>query len=134
MNCPPAAPAKTSLAGAAGGQRLPSVICPLRREAPMKCVSVSQPWAWAILAGLQEIEYRCYPTDYRGDLLIHASSEVNDWSRRQLALFGRRAPDWEELPFGRVIGLVELWDCEQGSDGIWSWHLRHPRFVKPFRF
>jgi hypothetical protein len=99
----------------------------------MKCISVAQPWAWAILAGLQEVEYRCYPTDHRGDLLIHASIGASDWARKQLASFGRRVPTWDELPFGRVIGLVDLWDCERGGDGIWNWRLREPRFVKPFR-
>ena len=98
----------------------------------MKCVSIHQPWAAAIFAGLVDTEYRCYPTDYRGDLLVHANKEISDWDRRQLAFFGKRAPCWERLLFGRVIGVVELWSCDLGSNGEWVWRLRNPRLVKPF--
>ena len=100
----------------------------------MKCVSVPQPWAWAILAGLQKSEYRCYPTDHRGDLLIFASRGAGDWERRQLSAFGERAPRWEDLKFGQVLGVVELCGCEPGRDGVWVWSLRNPRLVKPFSF
>lgn len=100
----------------------------------MKCVSVPQPWAWAILAGLQKTDYRCYSTAHRGDLLIHARQAGGDWDRQQLELFGEKAPTWEELLFGQVIGVVELWDCALGRDGEWVWALRNPRFVKPFSF
>jgi hypothetical protein len=98
----------------------------------MKCVSVPQPWAWAILAGLQKEDYRCYPTSHRGDLLILASRGAGDWERQQLAAFGEQAPRWEELTFGQVLGVVELWACEPGQDGEWIWALRNPRRVKPF--
>lgn len=98
----------------------------------MKCVSVPQPWAWAIVAGLQKADYRCYSTRHRGDLLIHAIRGAGDWDRRQLSLFGARAPRWEDLLFGQVIGVVELCDCTPGRDGEWIWSLRNPRFVTPF--
>jgi hypothetical protein len=98
----------------------------------MKCVSIHQPWAAAIFASLVDTDYRCYPTDYRGDLLVHASRDASDWDRRQLAFFGKRAPRWERLLFGRVIGVVELWSCDLGSNGEWAWRLRNPRLVKPF--
>ena len=98
----------------------------------MKCVSIRQPWASAVLAGLIQVEYRCYPTDYRGDLLIHASSEITDWDRRQFAQMGRRALRWEDLVFGKVLGMVELWSCELGRHGEWAWGLRNPRLLEPF--
>jgi hypothetical protein len=98
----------------------------------MKCISLPQPWAWAILAGLHRIEFRCYPTEHRGDLLLHANAEAREWDRKQLALFGDAAPDWEDLLVNRVIGIVELYDCRPGSEGEWGWHLRNPRPVAPF--
>jgi hypothetical protein len=79
----------------------------------MKCISVAQPLAWAILAGLESVEYRCYPTDYRGDLLIYASADDDRWQREHLARYSPIAPPWEELPRGLIVGLVELWACEQ---------------------
>lgn len=99
----------------------------------MKCVSIPQPWAWAIFAGVQRSDYRCYATDYRGDLLIHATRASGDWERRQLAALGERVPRWENLPFDQVLGVVELCSCEPGREGEWVWKLRNPRPIQPFR-
>jgi hypothetical protein len=98
----------------------------------MKCLSIQQPWAWAILAGLQSVEYRCYGTNFRGPLLIHASRHANDWDRQQLALFGERAPRWKDLLFGQVLGVAELWACHPCGSGEWAWSLRNPVFIDPF--
>jgi hypothetical protein len=38
----------------------------------MKCLSVHQPWAWAIVGGPKRIEHRTWRTAHRGQLLIHA--------------------------------------------------------------
>jgi hypothetical protein len=99
----------------------------------MKCLSVRQPWAWALLAGRATAEYRCWPTDYRGDLLLHASPVKGKWEEKQLATLGPGAPAWDELPFGEVIGVVELWDCQRSPEGEWVWMFRNPRPVRPFR-
>jgi hypothetical protein len=99
----------------------------------MKCLSISQPWAWAILAGHLDTDYRCYPTDYRGDLLLHAARGGGSWERDQLAAFGDGVPAWADLPFGQVVGVVELWACERGAEGEWAWRLRNPRLLaEPF--
>jgi ASCH domain len=37
----------------------------------MKALSVRQPWAWAIISALKDIENRGWPIHYRGDILIH---------------------------------------------------------------
>ncbi|MBE9001406.1 ASCH domain-containing protein [Nostoc sp. LEGE 12447] len=39
----------------------------------MKAISVRQPWAWAIIYALKDIENRGWPIHYRGDILIHAA-------------------------------------------------------------
>ena len=39
----------------------------------MKAISVRQPWAWAIISALKDIENRGWPIHYRGDILIHAA-------------------------------------------------------------
>ena len=100
----------------------------------MKCLSVRQPWAWALLAGRIKTEFLCWATDYRGDLLIHAGEQRGEWEQEQLATFGRSAPRWDKLPFGQVIGLMELWACDRGPNGEWVWRLRNPRPVEPFPF
>jgi len=44
-------------------------------------LSVRQPWAYLIIAGLKPIENRTWRTSYRGELYIHAG----------------KAPDWDSL-------------------------------------
>ncbi|MCW5318373.1 ASCH domain-containing protein, partial [Nostoc sp. KVJ3] len=39
----------------------------------MKALSVRQPWAWAIIYALKNVETRGWPIHYRGDILIHAA-------------------------------------------------------------
>jgi len=102
----------------------------------MKALSVQQPWAWAIVAGLKRIENRSRPTSYRGPLLIHAGL-----NRRQLV---PKLPDGTDVPagldFGAVIGRVELVDCvpydQVAGDafaipGHWCWILANPVALEP---
>ncbi len=107
----------------------------------MKALSVCQPWAWAIVAGVKRIENRWRPTRHRGPLAIHASK-----SRRYLA--GDYAgllpglPPAEELPFGALVGVVEVVDCvplaEVEGDpfavGPWCWVLSGARQCRPVPF
>lgn len=44
----------------------------------MKALSLWQPWASAIAAGLKTIETRAWKTSYRGPLLIHAAKRWDD--------------------------------------------------------
>lgn len=38
----------------------------------MKCISVRQPFAWAILKGKKRVENRSRLTNHRGPVLLHA--------------------------------------------------------------
>lgn len=38
----------------------------------MYALTIKQPWASAIMAGLKRVENRTWRTDYRGPLAIHA--------------------------------------------------------------
>ena len=76
----------------------------------MKALSIRQPWAGAILAGLKTIETRTWATAYRGPLLIHAGKKPMD---RETALatahWAQGTPDvWGH---GLILGRVELLDC-----------------------
>lgn len=69
----------------------------------MKAITVRQPWAWAIQAGLKTVENRTVGYSYRGLLAIHAGS---GWSKRGArdpriirAIIDRRI----ELPFDPVF-------------------------------
>lgn len=83
----------------------------------MRCLTIRQPWASLIAAGLKPIENRTWPTRYRGPLLIHVSAKLgfrqHDWET-----FCRHHPEAAGLQFedlaeqcGRIICQVELVDC-----------------------
>jgi hypothetical protein len=96
----------------------------------MKCLSVQQPWAWAIVHGPKRIENRTWKTNYRGPLLIHASK-----GRRRLGDYGSGEPLEADLVFGAIIGQVQLLDCvpiadvqdQRFAEGPWCWVLGNAR-------
>jgi hypothetical protein len=45
----------------------------------MKCLSIQNPWAPLICAGVKDVENRTWKTDYRGPLLIHTSGQPHKW-------------------------------------------------------
>lgn len=110
----------------------------------MKALSVCQPWAWAILHAGKSVENRTWRTRHRGPLLIHASSS-RKWLKPKLLsnwqhAYGTPLPSIQELPFGAIIGQVELVDCvpidamEPGNAwavGPWCWILANPVVTTP---
>lgn len=103
----------------------------------MLCLSIQQPWAWALFNASKRIENRDWQTFYRGPLLIHAGKSLD---RMGLVEFpdGILVPNIEHLPFGAVIGRVELIDCVEfqrvaGADpwaeGPWCWVFRRPQLL-----
>jgi hypothetical protein len=104
----------------------------------MLCLSVRQPWAWAITSGAKKVENRSWPTDFRGLLLIHAAASTADLGCR---LPGRlKAP--AGLVLGALVGAVVLADVarfdaadfagDEWAQGPWCWALADPRpFAEP---
>jgi hypothetical protein len=88
----------------------------------MKCLSIRPPWAWMIIhlqsKRWKDVENRTWTTNYRGPLLIHASStltreEYDDacfraisdgWARRS------QLPQFTDIDAirGQLIGAVHL--------------------------
>jgi hypothetical protein len=123
----------------------------------MKVLSIRQPWASLVMAGLKTVENRTWPIRQLGRIGIHAAAGRPDgrsWEDvldelgldlgpgRTLEVCGRRAvlPAWRDLPLGCVLGSVEVYDCQQDVDlpdeflrdpfvglGCWCWLLREPR-------
>ena len=81
----------------------------------MKALTVHQPYAWAILAGLKRVENRTWSTGYRGPLLIHAGRRSEQWLAEiaKLRAAGVDVPDPDELVFGAIIGQVDVVDVVQ---------------------
>lgn len=74
------------------------------------CLSLLQPWASLVVSGAKTIETRSWQTPYRGPLLIHASSGKKGKALAGDAPFARYVSDFDRLPFGAVIGQVQLED------------------------
>ena len=66
----------------------------------MKALSVRQPWASMLVAGLKTIELRTWAVDYRGPIAIVASKTGDRSALR----------DWPDGPRGAIVGVVELID------------------------
>jgi ASCH domain len=82
----------------------------------MKAISVRQPWAYAIIFALKDIENRGWPINYRGDILIHAAKTCTK-KEYQLARefcqgMGVVIPELISLRRGQVIGIVTIVDCK----------------------
>ena len=90
----------------------------------MKTLTIRQPWASLIIAGVKDVENRSWPTKYRGSLLIHAGKGIDhsEWTGTL-----------DDMPAGVIIGVVDLVDCVRDSGSEWaepdSWHwvLANPR-------
>ena len=78
----------------------------------MKIISLTQPYATAIALGLKHWETRSWYTKYRGLLGIHAAKGFPKWAwefwTAEYTL--GRLPG--TLPFGAVVAVVELTDCQ----------------------
>jgi activating signal cointegrator 1 len=71
-----------------------------------------QPWASLIVMGVKTIETRRWQTTHRGPLLIHAGQRK---AGQLIALeppIARHIPDFSQLPFGAIIGQVNLIDIQ----------------------
>lgn len=81
----------------------------------MKALTLWQPWASAVVAGLKYVEFRDWPTSYQGLLAIHAAKRKVDsvsacgdlceqiWQRTGMV------PG--DLPLGAIVGAVYLDRC-----------------------
>lgn len=78
----------------------------------MRAISLHQPWASAIVAGIKKIETRSWHTDYRGPLAIHAALKLvlpNDM--KFLSVLEEHGLLGKSLPRGAILGWTELQDC-----------------------
>jgi hypothetical protein len=101
-------------------------------DTPPMAITIRQPWASLITAGIKTIENRSWPTTYRGPLLIHAglSTDIDG-----IATHGHLLKD--DLPAGAIIGTVQLVTCIRDScspwaePGQWHWILKDPQPCDP---
>lgn len=85
----------------------------------VKAITIKQPWAALIIAGIKDTENRSWDTRYRGELLIHAGQkeDARGWAR--VADLGLMLPP-ELLQSGVILGSVELGDVVREHDSAWA--------------
>ncbi|GHT09088.1 hypothetical protein FACS189426_06430 [Bacteroidia bacterium] len=92
----------------------------------MKAITVKQPWAHLICAGIKDVENRTWKTNYRGRVLIHSSAgnkfSVNLTDEQMIAAFGTCAQSAQtgSYYFSAIIGSVEIVDCVQNNPSVWA--------------
>ena len=71
----------------------------------MKAISVRQPYAGLIVSGLKTIEYRAWPTSYRGRLIVCSSKmwAPGDYEIPEDTLWA--------YPTGSAVGMVDIIGC-----------------------
>ena len=102
----------------------------------MKAISIKQPWAYLIAAGIKDIENRTWkcPEKYIGKrVMIHASKteyetpmylltdEQYDSIKQE-----KRIEINNSLEYGCIIGSVEIVDCVVNDNSIWAERTKLP--------
>ncbi|MDH3677326.1 MAG: ASCH domain-containing protein [Nitrosopumilus sp.] len=72
----------------------------------MKCLSISQPFAYLIIAGEKSIELRNWNTNFRGEFLIHAPIRIKEKDCKRLKIT-------KKLITGAIIGKVTLYNVKK---------------------
>ena len=70
----------------------------------MKVITIKQPFASLIAAGLKEYEFRTWKTKYRGEILIHAGKGVDKKAMKKFEKYNL------DYPAGCIIAKVDLTD------------------------
>ena len=101
----------------------------------MRAITIWQPYATLIMLGLKQYETRCWGTSYRGPLIIHAAKRWDDDREfdcqrvtslmNMLEISPEHFTEEQRRHFytplgntlGKALGVVELVDCQQMSDG-----------------
>lgn len=108
----------------------------------MIALSIRQPWASLIVKAGKDIENRCWPTKFRGRVLVHAAKGCTraEWENAiefaEDILDKRITTGLKEIDRGGIIGSVEIVDCVTASASPWfvgefGFVLRNPELL-PF--
>lgn len=109
---------------------------PLFDPPSQKALTVRQPWAHLIMAGIKTIENRTWQTNYRGILYIHAGSRMHETPIAEINRRHNLSIEVDQLQFGAIIGRVELVDIVSRSNdpyfqGPYGWVFENPEPLEP---
>ena len=114
------------------------------KNAPIKALTIRQPWAELIFRGRKHFELRTWKTKHRGPLAIHAAAKIDAEDARHFGL------NPENLTAGAFVGFVILTDVRPFTrddarllkkrragygwfPGNFSWVLKKPRRIPPVK-
>jgi hypothetical protein len=81
-------------------------------------LSIRQPWAWAVVAGIKTVENRSWKRSYRGLLVIHAGVVEDPSGLAFMRRLGVEPP--EHVALGAFVGVVELRGVTESSVSSWA--------------
>lgn len=85
----------------------------MQQVATIKALSLWQPWASLVAAGVKRHETRHWSTDYRGPIAIHAAKTMDMAGAPDLLCEAVAGPWWsQELPRGCVVAIGRLAACD----------------------
>ncbi|WP_250572668.1 ASCH domain-containing protein [Nonomuraea sediminis] len=84
----------------------------------MRMLTVRQPWAALLVAGIKDVENRSWPTPYRGRLLIHAGLKTDAEGFELMERLGVTLDG--PLLHGVIVGSVDLVDIRDDSASPWA--------------
>lgn len=94
-------------------------IAPPTDQITGRALTLQQPWAWAITHLGKNIENRVWPTDYRGELYIHAGK---GWDANGAAWieqnFGVKVPSQNEMASGELVAKCNLANCQHWTKTV----------------
>lgn len=131
----------------------PDYADPFDLPANAKVITLQQPYASAVMAGVKQIETRSWKTPYRGALVIHAGKAWNDDLKDKAnsepiaSALRSKGLDPNALPLGMALGVVildtvmpienvlpSLSDTEKAlghyTDGNFAWCVSRPRLFR----
>jgi len=82
----------------------------------MKALTLTQPWASLVAAGLKLVETRTWHTSYRGQLAIHAARDWPPWARGFAETELGPGRLLSPIPRGAVLCVVELADMRRTEE------------------
>lgn len=88
----------------------------------MKAITIKQPFASLIAAGIKEYEFRTWKTNYRGEILIHAGKSIDKDAMKKFEFLNL------DYPTGCIIAKVKLTDCVPITEAVKE-ELREKNFL-----
>ncbi len=78
----------------------------------MKVITIKQPYASLIAAGIKEYEFRTWKTKYRGEILIHAGLGIDKKAMKKFEKYHLNYPS------GCIIAKANLTDCVEINEEV----------------